>query len=171
VRRAVPLLLVCACAQVGPYRAKLGAQAPRFTANTLNQEWSRVAEVDLEKAVAAHPAILLSFGASYCGPCLLEWPLLRDVAVEYRERGLLVIFVVIDQDPQAIAQMRVMATENLGISSPVIADLDGELARRYGIDHLPQLYLIDDAGELVWHEIGYRGSTLEELTERLEGML
>ena len=156
---------------MGPYHAKLGAQAPRFTAETLNEEWSRLDEVDLQRAVEAHGAVLLSFGASYCGPCMLEWPVLRDLAVEYRERGLLVIFVVLDREPEAIDAMRVMTTKHLGISSPVVADEDGELAKRYGVDQLPQLYLIDDAGNLVWREIGYKGSTVEELTERLEEML
>ena len=171
MRRALPLLMVCACALGGAHHAKLGSQAPRFTAETLNEEWSRVGEVDLEEALEAHPAVLLAFGASYCGPCMLEWPVLRDVAAEYRKLGLLVIFVVVDREPEGIEAMKTIATRQLGISSPLIGDQDGELAKRYRIDQLPQMYLIDAGGKVVWRNIGYQESTLRDLVARLEELL
>jgi alkyl hydroperoxide reductase subunit AhpC len=163
--------MLCSCALGPPYHARLGSQAPRFAAETLNQEWSRVAKVDLEDAVAEHEAVLISFGASYCGPCMLEWPILRDLAAEYQRYGLLVIFVVTDKEQEGIETMRVLSNERFGISSPVVVDRTGELAERYRVEELPQLYLIDDGGEIVWREIGYKGSTVKELSERLDGLL
>ena len=92
-------------------------------------------------------------------------------AAEYRERGLLVIFVVLDREPKRIEAMRVLSTENLGISSPVVADRNGQLAVRYRIEELPQLYLIDDGGTVIWREIGYKESTVGDLSKRLDALL
>src|SRR5688500_6767077 len=167
MRRVLPLMLVCACAPAAPYYARLGSPAPRFAAETINEEWSRMESVDLEQAVKTHQAVVLSFGASYCMPCILEWAVLRDVAADYSRRGLLVIFVVIDRQQEGIDAMRALSTTNLGISSPVVSDPSGELAVRYKVDELPQLYLLDDHGKVVWREVGFKGATMEELTERL----
>ncbi len=168
--RAVPLMLACACTH-GPDQARVGAQAPRFSLSTLNREWSQTETVDLDEAIAAHGAVLLSFGASYCGPCMLEWPMLRDLAEAYRARGLLVVFVSVDRDPEGVDAMRLIATQQLGISSPLIADEDGDLSRRYQVNALPQLDLIDPGGTVVWRQVGYRLSTIDELAAHLDRLL
>jgi peroxiredoxin len=163
--------LVSSCAAGGPYLVEMGRPAPRFDLPVLNETESSMTRVDLGEAIAANKAVLLAFGASFCAPCLVEWPVLREVAAEYRPLGLLVVFVTIDREPPGIEAMRVIAKRELALSSPLIADTDGELAKRYQVDQVPQLYLIDGSGAVVWRAIGYRGSTIEELAPELERLL
>lgn len=168
MRGALLLTLAgCASAPTGPDLVEMQAPAPRFRAPLLD----RSATFDLEEAIGSWEAVVLSFGASWCQPCLFEWPVLKRVESEYRDRGLLVVFVMLDQDPDRLEELRRFFDERLPIDFPIVFDRHGELARRYRVDRLPQLYLIDADGRAVWREVGYKASSIETLTHRLDRML
>jgi len=104
------------------------------------------------------------FWATWCVPCLQEIPRLRNVYERYRDQGLQVLGVVINQG-QAPDMVRAAAKE-YRVTYPILFDADGSMANRYGISYIPQNFLIGKDGI-----IRYEGTGLprnyEALVEKL----
>jgi cytochrome c biogenesis protein CcmG/thiol:disulfide interchange protein DsbE len=89
--------------------------------------------------------VIVNFWASWCIPCRDEAPLLERAWREYRDRGLVVVGVNIqDLEPEArkfIAQYRV--------SYPNVRDRDGRVSRAYGTTGVPESFFVDRDGRVV----------------------
>jgi thiol-disulfide isomerase/thioredoxin len=113
----------------------------------------------LRDAIARHrgEVVLVDFWATWCLPCVEQFPHTVEMARNYRERGLTVISVSMDSpksEPQVRAfleQQRaefenfigsyagaVEATKAFGLPGPVpcyrVYDRDGELRREFSVD-------------------------------------
>jgi thiol-disulfide isomerase/thioredoxin len=140
----------------------LGLPAPAFTLKTLNPDTAGVPSVSLEQYVGAEPedpgakVVLLSFFASWCGPCQKEMPFLIQLDRMYREQGLRVVAVSIDQEPAAIEKAR-QQVHTAGAAYPVLSDRFNFVARRYLGEKapLPSVFLVGRDGNVRRIERGY----------------
>ncbi len=94
--------------------------------------------------------LLLDFWASWCPPCRQEAPILAQVYLEYRDRG--VEFIGVDiwdrrQDAEAYV-------ERYGVTYPNGIDARGTIAIDYGVRGIPEKFLIDGGGALVKKFVG-----------------
>lgn len=165
MRASIPVALALLLAPV-PSRADdelaEGQPAPSFTLHTMNQEASGVALVSLDRYVGAEPedpdarALIISFFASWCGPCKREMPYLQQLHLMYRERGLRVVAVDIDQEEKGIAEARKMIAQ-ARVTYPVLLDRFNFLARRYLGEQspLPSLFIVNRDGSIARIEKGY----------------
>ena len=159
-------LLALALAAAGPAAAEdeigVGLPAPTFTLRALNPDVAGAATVSLDRLVGPDSEdpgarlVLLSFFASWCEPCQRELPFLVQLDGMYRDRGLRVLSVSIDQEPPAIEKARAQVTA-AGARHPVLSDRFNFLARRYLGEKapLPSVFLIDRAGNVTRIERGY----------------
>ena len=95
MRQLAALLVLALALPAAPAVAEddvgLGLPAPAFTLKTLNPDSAGVPSVSLEQYVGAEPedpgakVVLLSFFASWCGPCQKEMPFLIQLDRMYRE--------------------------------------------------------------------------------------
>lgn len=139
-----------------------GEPAPPFTLRTLNQEASGVPVVSLDRYVGAEAedaearVLLLSFFASWCGPCRKEMPYLQQLHTMYRDQGLRVVSVNIDREEAGIAAARAMIAQ-ARVTFPVLSDRFNFLARRYLGEQspLPSVFLVDRDGTIARIEKGY----------------
>ncbi len=139
-----------------------GQPAPSFTLRTMNPEASGVPVVSLENYVGAEPedaearVLLISFFASWCGPCKKEMPYLQQLHSMYRDRGLRVVGVNIDREEQGIADARKMIA-HAKVTYPVLSDRFNLLARRYLGEQspLPSVFIVGRDGSIVRIEKGY----------------
>jgi thiol-disulfide isomerase/thioredoxin len=140
----------------------VGLPAPGFTLRTLNPEESGAATVSLDRYVGAEAedpeakVVLLSFFASWCGPCKKEMPYLQQLNLMYRDQGLRVLSVNIDREEAGIAAGRRMASAARA-TFPVLTDRFNFLARRYLGEEarLPSVFLIARDGTIARIERGY----------------
>ncbi len=153
-----------AAAQDGdaPEEIREGLPAPAFSLRTLNAEASGETWIALDRFVgdeAEDPAarvVVISFFASWCEPCRRELPFLVQLDRTYRERGLRVLGVNIDQEDAGIeAARRMIAAAR--VSYPVLSDRFNFLARRYLGDRapLPSVFLVRRDGTIARIERGY----------------
>jgi peroxiredoxin len=88
-------------------------------------------------------AIWLNFWASWCPPCQSETPILRDVADEFRDQGLVVIGVSVQETS---AENVAAYVARYQLDYVVAADSTGQIFRRYGPRGLPTSIFIGPEG-------------------------
>ncbi len=106
--------------------------------------------------------MLLNFWASWCEPCRAEMPTLQQVADFYGPEKLLVLAINF-KEPAARALQFAKTTD---VTLPVLLDLKGEAARRWGVKVFPTTLMMDSAGRprfRVKGEVDWTGPEAEKL--------
>lgn len=119
----------------------------------------------IELAKLKGKVVVVNFWATWCGPCRKEIPGFMEVYKQYKDKGLEIVGVSLDQDGWGIVQRYL---ERMPISYPIVIG-DGELAEAYGgIDAIPASFLIDRKGNIAKKHIGYMSqSDLERAVKDL----
>jgi thiol-disulfide isomerase/thioredoxin len=105
---------------------------------------------------AGAKAVLMTFFASWCEPCRRELPFLVQLDRMYREQGLRVLGVCIDNEEAGIEAAKKLVAEKK-VTYPVLTDRFNFLARRYLGEKapLPSVFLIRRDGTVAKIERGY----------------
>jgi peroxiredoxin len=112
--------------------------------------------------------VALVFWASWCGGCREQLALLRDLEAFYRDWGLRVMAVSLDERPRDAA--RVAAA--LGLTYPVMHDHDKAVSRAWDPRRLPATYLLDRSGVVRFAQWAGDGPPeTKELVSRLRTLL
>jgi len=96
-----------------------------------------------------HP-VVLDFWATWCGPCTLQAPILDRIAKRYEKQGLVVLGVNVD-DPPEVARSHALRQR---LSYPIVIDAVRDASRKYGVEKLPSLVVIDREGKVVKYMTG-----------------
>jgi cytochrome c biogenesis protein CcmG/thiol:disulfide interchange protein DsbE len=118
--------------------------APAFTLERLDAEGGRLALADLRGK-----AVVVNFWASWCIPCRDEAPVLQETYERYRDQGLVVLGVDVN-DFKADAR-RFM--KRYGITYPVAYDGKGSTVGKWGVRGFPETFFVDRSGTLVGERI------------------
>jgi len=142
---------------------KEGDTAPAFTLPHLMDGSKRlkIGEYIGEDAPQKKKAVIISFFASYCKPCILELPELEKLFNKYKDQGLLVVDINIDQANQDKVK-EIITKANL--SFPVLTDRFTVLVRNYGATQLPKMFIMDGNGSIQMVNAGYS----EEIFKKVE---
>ncbi len=159
---AVAALLLAAAPALAEDEVGVGLPAPAFSLKALNPEVTGAPWFRLDQFVGEEPddadakVVLLSFFASWCGPCQKELPFLAQLDGMYRDQGLRVVSISIDNEEPAVEAARRMAAE-ARVRHPVLSDRFNVLARRYLGDQapLPSVFLVGKDGNVLLIERGY----------------
>lgn len=109
-------------------------------------EPQRVTLSDLQDEV-----VVLEFWASWCGACRRTTPILNDLRDEFAEDA--VAFYAVNVEP--IDRQRLQAAHAaFGTRFPTLHDRSGEVQRRYAIQVLPTVIVVDRAGVVRWASTG-----------------
>jgi cytochrome c biogenesis protein CcmG/thiol:disulfide interchange protein DsbE len=123
--------------------ARIGAPAPPFSLTALDGSPVRLEEL------AGRP-VIVNFWASWCAPCVREFPLLEEARASHAAADLAVIGIVFDDRAEAAASF--MAENGAGWTAAM--DPGGNVARAYGIYGPPETFFIGRDGIVAGHQIG-----------------
>jgi peroxiredoxin len=118
----------------------LGAEAPNFTQQTPDGK-----QVSLSDYRGKY--VLVDFWASWCGPCRQENP---AVIKAYNGRNFDILSVSLDKEDGRAKWLKAIQDDQLAWTQ--VSDLHGwenEAAKRYGVQSIPQNFLIDPTGKIV----------------------
>ena len=87
--------------------------------------------------------LLLNFWASWCPPCVEETPSLSAMAQEFANKGVVVLGVSVDQNPEAYQRF----LQNFHPAFLTARDL--KIHEDYGTFIYPETYIIDASGHVV----------------------
>lgn len=89
--------------------------------------------------------IWLNFWATWCPPCQAETPVLRDMAERYRDRGLAVIGIAVQESsPENVAAY----AAKYQLEYTIAPDSTGEIFRTYRLYGLPTQFFIGPEGAI-----------------------
>lgn len=111
--------------------------------------------------------VVITFFATWCGPCRQELPELHAMWAERRERGLSVLAVSVDEDPEAADVAGYV--RGLGLPFPVVHA--PALRERFGVGGIPALRLVDGQGALVYSARGWSPSAIPRLARVVDEVL
>jgi len=144
------------------YAAEEGDIAPDFTLPSIHAEAADITLSDLRGKV-----VYLDFWASWCAPCLKSLPLYNDMYHRYKDQGLEVVAVNVDNPIED-------GTEWL-IDTPldflIPADPDGVVPELYEVFGMPTSYLIDTDGTVKLVHMGFRDGDMEVIEAEVHELL
>ena len=111
--------------------------APDFKLKTLDGEVLQLS------SLRGRP-VLLTFWASWCGPCRRELPELAELHAQFKDKGLVVLGV--NDEGKGTARKYV---DKAGLPFTVIDDAGGKAHGLYHVRSIPTAFLIDREGKVV----------------------
>lgn len=113
-------------------------------------------EGSLDDYLGKGQPVLVDFWASWCGPCKEEIPNVVKVYTDYKDKGLIVIGVIVNDEVDNSKSVM----EKFGISYPQVIDKTQALCERYGITGIPHIILFGPDGEIISEDL--RGQQIAE---------
>ncbi len=123
--------------------ALIGAPAPQFDLPALLVKDQAVSSASIEGRV-----VLMNFFASWCGPCRIEHPLLMNLA----EAGEVPVYGINYKDTEVDAK-RWLADFGDPFAE-IGADLEGRTGIDWGVYGLPETFLVNQQGQIVYKHVG-----------------
>lgn len=140
-------------------KSKIGEHAPEFLLIDMSQQ-------DCELSSLKGKYILLDFWASWCAPCIEDFPKLKDISLNFGN-GLEVIGISIDENTEkwrnAIQKYDLSLWKQLSLKE----NQNFELQNLYFVNAIPTKVLIDPDGIIIGR---WRGGGIENLNE-LENLI
>lgn len=134
-------------------RFAVGADIRDFVAETLEGESVRLADVR-----ASSEVVLVEFWASWCGPCRVEIPHMKEAYERYKGKGFEIVSFTIDnerEDWEIASEEEQLPWFNLGMGE------EADAPTAYQVTGVPKNYLVDAAsGDIVARDL--RGHHLDE---------
>ena len=119
--------------------------------------------------------VVLAFGASWLPLSRTQLQGVRKLADEYADRGVVVYWVSTEsEDPKSKnyasdTQLKAFA-QKYGLKVTVLRDPDGTTSKKFGVDQLPSIVILDKSGNAVGDPIGGldpNGNLAGQLSQRL----
>lgn len=158
VRQLVTLFLALASAP-----SFAGEVASDFTLRDVNGQ-------ELVLSSLKGKVVVISFWATWCGPCKEEMPHLQAMYSELKEKGVEVLSISTDDARDAPKVKAYVKTR--GYSFPVLHDRDSTVVGAYNPQKtLPYTVVVDKKGEVVRRTAGYNPGDEVELKTFVTSLL
>lgn len=112
--------------------------------------------------------VIMNFWASWCEPCIREFPLLDQIHQEFSDEEINVLAVNMSSFERTMDEAMEFLDDR-PVTMPVLFDTDREMADEYQVAGLPTTYLINEEGIIV--DIIMGEVTEEMLIERIQPFL
>jgi alkyl hydroperoxide reductase subunit AhpC len=111
--------------------------------------------------------VLLSFFAGYCEVCKKELPFLSALYDAYHSKGLQILLINIDKDNDDILAL----SDEFKTQFPILHDRFNIVAKRYDINKLPSLFLINSDAAVAFSSVGYSTNISRDILGRVRRAL
>jgi thiol-disulfide isomerase/thioredoxin len=128
---------------------RLGDFAPELTWMTDDGATATLTDLDgnpVTLEALRGKLVWLNFWASWCPPCQGETPVLRDLDERYRDEGLVIVGVAVQETAPDVVKTYV---ERYGLAYPIGFDATAKVFDAYKVFALPTQYFIGSDGRIL----------------------
>jgi len=150
ISAVLPLIVVAGWAAVLMARssaaaggAHIGQAAPEFALADLDGNPLRLSDL------RGRP-VIVNFWASWCGPCVEEFPMLRAAAQRHAAQNVAVVGIVFRDNSEAARRFM----DRMAAGWPAAMDPGEQVAQAFGIYGPPETFFIDANGVVRGRQIG-----------------
>jgi len=174
MNRSLLIALVFAAPAFGEDLAEVNKPAPTFRLPVYNPKEFGEPSVAIDTYTGFEATdkkaklLVVSFMASFCGPCQKEMPYLQSLHEKHKDAGLRIMMVAIDTDAEGQAKVEELIALNK-VTFPVAKDRFNIVARRWlGTQSpLPSLFFVKPDGTISSVHRGYSQDGAEVLAQEI----
>ncbi len=134
-------------------------KAPSFSLKSIENE-----TVYLDSLLGQY--VIIDFWAVYCKSCIQGLDAMKDIFSEYKEKGL--VYLAINEDgPRNISKIPGLVKGHKW-EYTVLYDKNGEVKELFGIQTIPEVYLLDEEGNIILRRKGFIDGDENVIKEKLE---
>jgi peroxiredoxin len=125
-----------------------GQMPPELTVKAADGSPTPILDLDgkpVQLADLRGKVVWLNFWASWCPPCQSETPILRDLADRYRDRGLVVVGISVQES--SVENVRAYA-QKYQLGYTIAADVTGAVYAAYRLNGIPSTFFIGPEGAI-----------------------
>jgi thiol-disulfide isomerase/thioredoxin len=111
--------------------------------------------------------LYVDFWASWCSPCAKAFPFLNAMDKEFRDRGLHILGVNLDDDIESAKDFLVRRPASFALAS----DATRQCPKDFGVTAMPSSYLVDREGRIRYVLAGFRDGETGRIREMIEELL
>ena len=122
--------------------------------------------VSFKSAIDTNKLTIVSFWATWCGPCIKELEAINEVYEEWQTAFNVDLIAVSIDDSRNSKKVKPKVL-GLGWEYTVLLDENSDLARAMNVVNPPMLFVINQKGKVVYTHAGYSPGSEDELEEKL----
>ena len=157
------LLLILIVVIAGGIRDRVvgvGDKAPAFSIRTDSG-------LTISRSEFGGRLLVLNFWATWCAPCIEEMPSLDEFQKVFRDSGVVVVGVSVDESEAAYRGF----LERAGVSFLTVRDSEAAISSKFGTYRYPETYIIDSEGRVIQKIIGAMLWTDEKMMSYIRSLL
>lgn len=163
------LLLACLCLSSAALFAAGELPSPPAIGELPPQLLGKNRDGDLvDLANYRNKVTIVTFWASWCGPCRRELPVL-DHFQDVVGRDALEVIAVNFKEPRE--DFRAVVRANKSINLTYVHDMHGRVSNQYGVNSLPHMFILGHDGKVAYTHRGYSEESLPGIVEEILSLL
>lgn len=112
--------------------------------------------------------IVISFWATWCGPCLKELPVLDAIQKSVSKDQLMVFAVNFRESNKVFKKVKKTLVD---YKLTITRDKKGRIGKKYGVKGLPHLLILGKDGKIVYQTVGYGEGSIDKMVKILNEQL
>lgn len=141
----------------GNFLTEIGQQVPAFEVESI--DGVSISNKDLEGKI-----VLLNFWATWCGPCIREFPELNEFASKQDPELFQVMAFARGEDKMKVEKFR--ANNDYGFT--FVSDLDKSVYSNFAEKSIPRNVVINAKGEIIFQLMGYYPEEIKKMEILIE---
>jgi peroxiredoxin len=131
----------------------VGDMAPDFTFTTLDEKNISLSEL-------RGKVVFINFFAIWCGPCMMEMPLLQsELSDKINRQDFCMIAIGREHKAEELIEFK----SSKGYSFPMAADPDRSIYRLFATAYIPRNFVVGKDGIIKWASVGFDSSEFQNM--------
>lgn len=125
--------------------------------------------IDIQDYASNGKVTVINYWATWCSPCKRELDAIADLYPEWQEKYNMELVAVTIDDARALAKVRPLV-DSKGWPYEILSDPKQASQQALNFQTIPQTFVVDTEGNIVYTHNGYKPGDEYELEEILEGL-